>query len=82
MWYNQNPTYGNSVAAALIVLASTEADSSVTLAKVAFEVFPASITLTVEFCPEIISSLYVLHCHKLAWFPNYTVVRGVRNSAR
>jgi len=58
MWYNQNSTYGNSVAAALIISASTEAESSVTLTKVAFEVFPASTALIVEFCPEIISSLF------------------------
>jgi len=59
MWYNQNSTYGNSVAAALRVLDSTEAELSATLAKVAFEVFPDSTMLIVEFCPEIISSLFV-----------------------
>jgi hypothetical protein len=56
---NQNFTYGNSVAAALRVLVPNEAELSVTLAKVAFEVFPASTMLIVEFCPEIISSLFV-----------------------
>ena len=59
MWNNHNSTYRNSVAAALRVLVSAEAESSVTLAKVAFEVFPASTMLIVEFCPEIICSLFV-----------------------
>lgn len=56
MWYNQNSTYGNSVAAALTGLVSTEVESSVTLTKAGFEVFPTYAMLIAESCPEIISS--------------------------